>query len=130
MSDIFKQQTFYSLMQGGETEYKMLLSFHNPTVLHTLCVTVSLCVCFQRLEVIPCCPSAGCLLKASCTGSSQQKVMFGASELFSGRSSPMENNPGTSSPIMRYTNFYYKCNSFFCRCTKTFVIHNYINDLA
>lgn len=58
-------------------------------------------VCLCRWEVGPCCPSAGCHLRASSTASSAPRVMCGALGWCSGRSSPMESSPGTNSPTLR-----------------------------
>ena len=60
-----------------------------------------LCWCWCRWAVTPCCPSAGCLQRASCTGSSPQRVTCGVWAWSSGRSSPTANSPGTSSPTTR-----------------------------
>lgn len=56
-----------------------------------------------RWEVTLCCQFAGCPQKASCTGNLPQRLMCGALALFSGKSSPMANSPGSSWPITRYT---------------------------
>lgn len=66
----------------------------------------------ERLEVTPCCPFAGCPLKASCTGSSRRKVTCGASASSCGRFSPTENNPGSSWPITRLADVH-KCYSHY-----------------
>ena len=60
-------------------------------------------VCVLRWVVTPCYQFAGCPQRASCTGSSPQRVMYGASESFYGKFSLTANSRGSSSPIMRYT---------------------------
>ena len=66
---------------------------------HSVCASVSAPF---RWEDIPCSPFAGCPLKASCTGSSLQRVTCGALGWFSGRSSPTESSHGSSSQTQKY----------------------------
>lgn len=56
---------------------------------------------FSRWAVTPCCPFAGCHPRASCTGSSAQRVTCGASASSCGRSSLTASSRGFSCPIMR-----------------------------
>lgn len=63
---------------------------------------VLMCNLFPRWEATPCCPYAGCLRRASCTGSSPPRAMYGASESFCGRSSLTENSHGFSYPTTRW----------------------------
>lgn len=65
-------------------------------------VSMHCLVLILRWVDAPCCQSAGCPRRASCTGSSPRRATSGALAWSSGRSSPTANSPGTSSPTVRW----------------------------